>query len=143
VIWTGLAAVFAMSWTAPDAAMLSREYLFKPNVELTVDADAQDTDAAFRLRTVEFVYPDEDRLVQFSDTVRAEVAVANLGDTSVKVGVAIALFDANGTLVGVASGGSKWLPIKPQRRSYYTLKFTDVDSRIREATQFQITVESK
>lgn len=136
------ASIAALVCSAAGAAMVSKEYVYEAGKELTVDADASDGEVAFRLRTIRFLYPDE-ALVRFSDAARAEVSVTNLGKEPLRIGIAIALYDAEGALVGVASGGSKWVAIKPGKRSFYTVKFTDVDRRLREATSFRITVESR
>jgi hypothetical protein len=126
-----------------DAALPSKEYVFKPHVELKVGAELRDDRHALRLETVQFRFPDPDRIIRFGDAVQCDVSISNLGTEAVKVGVAIAAFDAEGNLLGVASGGSKWMPIKPDRRSYYTVRFTDVNDRLDEAASFQITLEPK
>ena len=75
--------------------------------------------------------------------VRAEVAISNNGSKPMQVGIAMALFDEEGRLVGVASGGSKLLAIKPDRQSLYTLVVKDVNSRAHRASTFQITIERR
>ena len=59
------------------------------------------------------------------------------------VGVAIAVFDEAGRLVGVASGGSKLLPLKPERQKTYTLLFSHVNGGMHAAKTFRITLESR
>ena len=72
-----------------------------------------------------------------------EVSLSNTADRSLKVGVAIALFDADGRLVGVASGGSRWAPIKANRQKTFRLVFDNVNHEIFDTKTFQITVETK
>lgn len=141
----GLAAALVAGAVGPAsrAATLSKEYVFKPHIELQVGAEVRDADHALRLDTVQFVFPDPDRVIRFGDAVQADVSISNLGTGAVKVGIAIAAFDADGNLLGVASGGSKWMPIKPDRRSYYSVKFADVNNRMDEAATFRITLETK
>jgi hypothetical protein len=144
-IWVwGIAACVAVAAMLPgEAAMPSKQYVFKPHVELKIGAELRDDRHALRLETVQFRFPDRDRVIRFGDAVQCDVSISNLGTEAVKVGVAIAAFDAEGNLLGVASGGSKWMPIKPDRRSYYTVRFTDVNDRMDEASSFQITLEPK
>jgi len=45
--------------------------------------------------------------------------------------------------VAVASGGSKFLPLMPDRHSFYTLVFDNVNGEAYKATSFKISVEPK
>jgi len=143
--WVGVGATLAATVLsgAIQAASLSKEYVFRPEVELAIGAEVREGDVGIRLDSVQFVVRDEDRLLPFGSPMRVDVGIKNLGTDARKVGVAIALFAEDGSLVGVASGGSKWLAIKPDRKSYYTLKFEDVTGRLDEATRFRITLETK
>ena len=143
LVATGVVFVCVVSAMPAQAMMLSKEYEFKPQVELVIGAEVRDGEQGIRLDTVQFLFPDATQMVRFSNAIKVDVSISNLGVTSQKIGVAIALFADDGTLVGVASGGSKWMAIKGDRRSFYTLKFSDVDSRISEATRFRITLESR
>lgn len=127
---------------AADTPLLSRTYKFKTGVALEIGASMEN---GLRLDTVEFRLPAEGRLIQLriGPDVRAEVAISNLGSVPLKVGVAIALFDVEGRLVGAASGGSALLAIKPGRQSTYNLSFKDVNDRAAEAASFQISIEPK
>lgn len=127
---------FAVGLSA-SAAWSSKSYVFKSGTKLEIDADLGD---GLKLRSVEFLVPGEERS---GDPIRADVAIANGSEFPEKVGVAIALFADDGALVGVASGASKLLAIKPGRISFYVLEFQDVTERSREAARFQITVETK
>jgi len=127
---------------AAGTPLMSKTYKFKAGVALEIGAAMED---GVRLDTVRFRLPDEGGGLPFrlGAGVRAEVAVSNLGSSPCKVGVAIALFDAEGRLVGVASGGSALMAIKPERTSTYNLSFKDVNNRVAEAVSFQISVERK
>jgi hypothetical protein len=139
------AVVFAcvLASVPSRAMMLSKEYAFKPHIELVIGAEVREGQQGVRLDTVQFLFPDTSKMVRFSNAIKVDVSLSNIGTLSQKVGVAIALYADDGALVGVASGGSKWMAIKPDRRSFYTMKFSDVDSRISEATRFRITLETK
>ena len=60
-----------------------------------------------------------------------------------KVGLAIALFDAEDRLLAVASGGSKLASIKPGRRKTFTLDFDGVFAEANRAVTFQVSLEPK
>ena len=125
-----------------EAGLLSKTYEFKEGVTLEVGAE---TDTGLRLDTVQLTLPSTTggRFLRTGGLVRAEISISNTIDESRKVGIAIALFDAQGRLVGVASGGTKLLPIKPQRQRTYDLVFDYVNEDAYKATTFQISVEAK
>ena len=129
------------SVTGVLGATTSKKYVFKPGVTLEIGADMGD---GVRLDTVQFDLPDgSGGRMRLSGVPRADVSIANGGPEPIRVGIAIAVFDADGNLVAVGSSGSKLLSIKSQRVSYYTLSFDHVNNRIHEGATFQITVETK
>ena len=135
------ACIFAL--TLPlSAALLSKSYQFKPGVSLELGVPA---DGGLRLDSVEFTMPAPGgrRFLKFGGNVVAEVAVSNGGSEPRKIGLAIALFDKEGRLVGVASGGSKLIAIKPERQSVYSLVFDDLNRSASRAVSFQISLEPK
>ena len=71
------------------------------------------------------------------------MAISNTSGESRKVGLALALFDEEGRLLGVASGGSKLASIKPGRQKSFILLFDGVNSEAHRAATFQISMESK
>ena len=129
---------------APGAwgGMVSKTYEFKEGVTLEVGVQ---TDTGLRLDTIRLTLPSTTggRFLRTGGLVRAEISVSNTTAASQKVGIAVALFDADGRLVGVASGGTKVLPIKAERQRTYDLVFDDVNEDAYKATSFQISVESK
>ena len=96
------------------AELFSKAYAFKPNTTLEVGTEMP---GGLRLDTVEFVVPADERVEGsvFSGP-KVKVGISNLGDKSVKIGVAIAVTDADGKLVGVASGGTKLFPMRCRSR---------------------------
>ena len=139
---TAVWILILLATTLPVAAgdsLMSRTYKFKPDVVLDIGA----SQGGLRLDSVRFVLPSDKTLFRFGSGVRAEVNVSNLSSEPMKVGVAIALFDAEGRLLGVASGGSALLAIKSERQSTYTLSFKDVNDSAARATSFQISLEPK
>ncbi len=128
-------------WLLPAQALTSKTYKFKEGVILQIGASAD----GLRLDNVSFRVPKakEGRLFRTSGSVKAQVAISNEGAESRRVGIAIALFDSEGNLVGVASGGSRWLPVKPERQNTYVLVFDDVNELAHQAATFQISIETR
>ena len=97
------------------AEMLSKKYHFKPDVVLEIGADAP---GGLRLDSVLFRLPRrvKGKSSRTGGPTSARVAVSNTSDSSVRVGLAIALVDDAGRLLGVASGGTRLAAIKPGRQ---------------------------
>lgn len=138
------AAVALAIILAPGAGaeLLSKSYNLEPDVTLELAAQTGD---GLRVDSVRFEFPASrgGKLLRTRGLARAEVAVSNVGSAQRKLGVAIALFDAERRLLGVASAGTSLMPLKPGRQRNYTLVFDHVNSEARRATTFQITLESK
>jgi hypothetical protein len=122
-----------------NAGLVSKSYEFKPGTTLEIGAS---TDDGLRVDLVRFVMPSS-TAVRTASEAGVEVAISNTSEKSQRVGVAVALFDAQGRMVGVASGGTKFMPIKPGRQKSYKLVFDSVYVESPRATTFQISVESK
>lgn len=124
------------------AALISKSFEFKDGVKLEIGST---TESGLRLDSVQFMLPPTkgQRFLRTGGLVQAEVTVSNIGDRSRRIGIAIALYDANGRLVGVASGGNRLAPLKKNRQQSFRLSFDDVNSLAHRAETFQISVESK
>lgn len=72
---------------------------------------------------------------------RAQVAVLNKADKIRVPGFAVAVFDAEGRLLGVASGGSKLGGVKPGEKETFDLNFAQVTERLPLGTSFVLSVE--
>ena len=81
--------------------------------------------------------------MRVGDLVNATVSISNLSSVGHRVGVAIALFDEKGQLVGVASGGNRVSTLRPDRRKEFRLVFDNVTANVFRAKTFQITIESQ
>lgn len=136
------ASIAILASTATFAELVSKKYEFKEGVTLEVGADTGD---GLRIDTVRFQLPTTPggRYLRTLGIVSAEVTVSNSSENSGKIGIAIALFDAEGRLVGAANGGTKLMPVKPGRQKTYTLIFEGVNSAAHSTTTFQISFESK
>ncbi len=139
-----LALLGAVLWAAPNAwsAPLSKRYQFKDGVILEMAAPAT---SGLRLDTVRFRVPSPrgDRLLPTGGPLTAEVAVSNTAEKAHMVGLAIALFDDEGHLLAVASGGNRVAPIRPDRQQTFNLVFDGVTAEAHKATAFQISLEAK
>lgn len=139
--WLAVAGV-AIAWVGPARAdLLSKTFEYDAGRVLAVGSDVG---KGIRIESVEFL-PGRSggRKPLLGGGPKVDVLVANTGEEPQKIGIAVAVYEPGGALVGVASGGSKWIAIKPGRKSYYTLSFDDVRRYFSRASKFQITVETK
>lgn len=136
-----LAAALALAPCA-GAELLSKGFEFKDAVTLEIGASTGD---GLRLDSVRFHVPPTAGSPgqRTGGLANAEVAVSNVGEKAHKVGVALALFDAQGRLLGVASAGTSLRPLKTGRQRTYTLVFDHVNGEVHRATRFQVSLESK
>ena len=140
--WTALGALVAIAAGLPARAELfSKAYEFKPNTVLQVGADLGE---GLRLDSVEFVVVSDDGSPSglFSGP-KVKVTISNLGQTSVKVGLAVAVADADNRLVAVASGGTKLFPLRAGRQVVYSLDVDGVNAELAKGTAFRISVEPR
>ena len=131
-----------LSGAAPARAeMFSKAYEFKPNTVLTIGADVG---MGVRLDTVEFVLSTDDGSPSglFSGP-KVKVAVSNVGEGSRRIGVALAVADAENRLVAVASGGTKLFPLRGGRQIVYTLDIDGVVGELAHGTAFRISIEPR
>ena len=135
-----LACALALALTA-RADTFSKAYEFKPNTVLKVGADVG---GGVRLDSVEFVMSTDDGSPSglFSGP-KVKVTVSNLSDGSRKIGLAIAVADAENRLVAVASGGTKLFPLRSGRQIVYTLDIDGVMNELAHGTAFRISVEPR
>lgn len=130
--------------TAPAvvADRFAKSYQFKPGVTLEI---AESLGDGVRVDSIRFRVPEppEGTDQRLGGVPKATVAVSNVGASARRVGIAVALLDAGGGLVGVASAGSKLLPIKPNRQVEFTLAFDHVNDRAGEAASFKIALETR
>ena len=123
------------------AETFSKAYEFKPNTVLKVGADVGN---GVRLDSVEFVMSTDDGSPGglFAGP-KVKVTVSNLSDASRKIGLALAVADAENRLVAVASGGTKLFPLRAGRQIVYTLDIDGVMNELAHGTAFRISVEPR
>ncbi len=141
------AVLFALLLVVPpasttEAAVFSKTYVFQVDTMLEVGVEI---DAGLRLDGIRFTLPStvDGKIVRTGGFATAHVAVSNTGEASRRVAIAVALYDDESRLLGVASGGVGLFPLKPGRQGTYSLTFEDVNAEIPRATKFQISVEPK
>ena len=132
--------VLAVVATGANAALFSKTYEFKANTALKVGTDIQE---GLRLDTIEFVVPGADTPSSTFGGPKVKVTISNVGKTSVTVAIAIAVLNADGHLVGVASGGTKLFPLRAERQMDYTLDFGGVNGELATGTVFHLSIEPK
>jgi len=139
-----LAALLALPAFAPasEAAMFSKTYVFKPDTTLEIGVEVE---SGLRLDTVRFDLPAtaDGKVVRTAGLVQARVALSNTSGGARKVGFAVALYDDENRLLGVASCGIGLFPLKSGRQGTYSCTFENVNAEIPRATKFQITIEPK
>ncbi len=122
------------------AEFISKKYQFKEDVWLELNASVKNV----ILKSIKFKIPAkaEGKFFVISGAIKADVLVENKSEHDQKVGIAIALFDSEGNLVGVGSSGSKmFFKVKPGKKNEYAVTFSYVTEMIDEASTFQITLE--
>lgn len=133
----GLALALVLGTTgAGGAEFVAKSYEFKPNVRLEVGFDL---DASLRLESIEFEVPEDSS--GFGTTPKAKVVVSNLGETSRRIGIAIAVEDGEGRLVAAGSGGTRMFPLRGGRQMSYGVSFDDVHGKIALGTAFRISFQ--
>lgn len=72
---------------------------------------------------------------------RAQVEVTNTGKATRVVGFAVAVLDAEGRLLGVATGGSKVSGVKPGETETFDLNFAQVKERVPKGAVYLLSME--
>jgi hypothetical protein len=139
-IGAGIVMAAALSLVSSDARaeLFSKAYAFKPDTVLEVGSEVP---GGLRLDSVEFVLPKAGSPSGTFTGPKVKVSISNLGTAPVKVGVAIAITDEEGKLVGVASGGTKLFPLRTDRQIVYTLPIDNVRTDLAKGTVFRISIE--
>src|SRR5262249_44888753 len=94
-----------------------------------------------RAESVTFEFPSS--VLRLETANRARVTVVNASKSNVRVGLAIALFDAEGNLVGAGVGGNKGGRVDAGETEEFSVYFYYVNERLPDATTFQVTLEAR
>ena len=124
------------------AAILAKTFQFKPDVVLQV---GESLEGGLRLDSVQFYLPSSAGVpgMRTGGLVRAEVSVSNLGTDKQMFGIAIALFDDQGRLLGAGNGGPRVFPLRAERQGTFQIVFDGVNGEAYKASQFKISIETK
>ena len=134
-----LLSLFALPSQAAREGLWSKVYEFKPGVTLDVGAE---TAGLLHLETVRFDVPQNAGTRTARESI-VEVTISNYAEFAQRVGLAVALFDDAGRLVGVADGGTALLPLRAGHVQPYRLTFKNVNGATPSARTFQISIEAK
>jgi hypothetical protein len=137
-----LALALVAAVTPAGADTFSKKYRFVADKTLEI---GEPVGSGMRLDSVQFLFPaaSSSRFLRLGGVPEAVVAVSNMSQESVKIGVALAVYDEEGRLLGVASGGSAMRGIHAFRQVGYSLKFDFVNGEMAKAATFQVSVETK
>jgi len=136
------ASLLAFAGAGAQAAILAKTFQFKPEVVLQV---GESLEGGIRLDSVQFFLPSSSGVpgMRTGGLVRAEVSISNLGKEKQMFGIAIAVFDDQGRLLGAANGGPRVFPLRPERQGTFQIVFDGVNGEAYKATQFKIAIETK
>ena len=122
-----------------SAGVATQKYDWKPvkgAQEVHVESDR------VVVSSLEFDMGDKLKPLQAS-SAHAIARVDNNGFLAYEVGVAIAVFDADGNIVAAGSGGSKLGYLSKGERDTFTIRFPYVYRNLENAKWFTVTLETK
>ena len=134
-----VAALGLAALAAPVQAKLkTEEHPFQANQWIAVGMDLD----GILVDNVQFHQPKrlEGFVSRHHKPNRATVILQNKTSHKVKVGIAIAIFDEEGNMLG-AGNGHRWLAVGPGKRHQFYIEFKGVFREIDKGATFYITVE--
>jgi hypothetical protein len=135
-----LSALVALAVAAPASAQLvTKKFDWSP-LNGTQKVDVQMNDVAISL--IRFDLGDTIAPIRVS-SAKAVVRVDNNSDIDQEVGVAIAVFDADGNVVAAGNGGNKVGELNKGDREEFTVRFPYVYRHLSSAKSFLVTLETK
>jgi hypothetical protein len=140
--WPLVLALLAVAPAFSGAVLFSKTYQFKAGTDLLI---TQEIDEGLRLDSVRIDMPtsEDGTLDPTSGSPTVDVAVSNLGKESRMFGIAVALFDDEGRLLGAGNGGPKMFPLRAERQGTYRVPLHGVNRESPKATRFTVSVETK
>ncbi|MDQ2871201.1 MAG: hypothetical protein M3S32_10680 [Acidobacteriota bacterium] len=135
-----LAAAFTVALASPlSAELMTKKFDWAP-VGGIQRIDMQLNDIA--ISEMRFDLGDTVAPIRVS-SAKAVVRVDNNSQQDQEVGVAIAVFDAEGNLVAAGDGGNKVGDLNKGDRSEFTVRFSYVYRNLKSARSFLLTLETK
>jgi len=120
-----------------DAAVNSARYRFEGNRWLSLDLAV----AEVRTDVVRFEWPST--MLGIKTRYKAVIKVVNGSTHQVSAGVAVAVYDADGKLLGAGTTGTKVGTIDPGDAAEFTVDFDHVSERLEAAAQFQVALQTR
>lgn len=141
VLVPALAAAFlTLALASPlSAQLLTKRFDWRPVTGIQ-KVDMQMNDVAIS----EVRFDLGDTLAPFrASSAKAVARVDNNSQQDQEVGVAIAVFDADGNLVAAGNGGNKFGELNKGERQEFNVKFSYVYRNLRNASSFLVSLETK
>lgn len=127
----------AAAFTPAGADTNSARYKFEGNKWLALDLAIGDV----RADTIRFEWPAT--LMRVKTGYKANVKVVNGSSRQMSVGIAVAIYDQDSRLIGAGTAGTTLGTIDPGESTQFTVDFKDVTTRIEQADQFHIALETR
>ena len=119
------------------AATVSKKFVLEKNRPVSLEL------AAGQVRAEQVLFEFPASVLRVETAGKARITVVNGSAAKVRVGLAVALFDAEGNLVGAGAGGNKGGQVAPGEKAEFSVFFYYVTEQILSATSFQITLETR
>jgi hypothetical protein len=119
------------------AATVSKKFVLEKNRPVSLDL------AAGQVRAEQVLFEFPSSVLRVETAGKARITVVNGSAAKVRVGLAVALFDPEGNLVGAGAGGNKGGQVAPGEKAEFSVFFYYVTEQILSATAFQITLEAR
>ncbi|HZN03907.1 MAG TPA: FxLYD domain-containing protein [Candidatus Polarisedimenticolia bacterium] len=135
-----LAVVLVLSVLAlssASAALNSAQYKFEGNRWLSLDLAVGDV----RTEVIRFEWPGA--VLGIKTGYKARVKVVNGSARQVSAGIAVAVYDAAGKLIGAGSSGTRIGTIDPGDSVDFDIEFNNVTEKLEQAAQFQIALQTR
>ncbi|HXH27530.1 MAG TPA: FxLYD domain-containing protein [Candidatus Polarisedimenticolia bacterium] len=117
------------------AASSSARYRFEGNKWLSLDLTVSDV----AVKLIKFEWPAT--LMGIRTGYKATLKVANGSARQTGVGLAVALYDQDGKLIGAGTGGTTLGTIDPGDSAEFSIEFKDVTERLEQTAQFDVALQ--
>ena len=119
------------------AAQNTAQYKFEGNRWLSLDLAVGDV----RTDVIRFDWPAA--VLGIKTGYKARVKVVNGSARQVSAGIAVAVYDAAGKLIGAGSSGTRIGTIDPGDSVDFDIEFNNVTEKLEQAAQFQIALQTR
>jgi hypothetical protein len=120
-----------------SATTNSARYRFEGNKWLALDLAVGDV----RAEAIRFEWPAT--VMRIKTAYKGLAKITNGSSRQVRIGVAIALYDADGRLIGAGTSGTTLGTVDPGDTAQFAIEFGNVTERLEQAAQFHIALEAK